>query len=102
MERSGGRRALLRGEGLSDTEPREREFHGGHCGAESLGGVAFLLRDGLLGFTLAAAGGTGLAGVVGGGGCCGHRGVCLHREGSGALGHRREQKTPWLVAVFGA
>jgi hypothetical protein len=52
MERSSGCRALLRGEGLSDTKPREGEFHGGHRGAEPLGGGAFLLRNGLLGFTM--------------------------------------------------
>jgi hypothetical protein len=68
MERSGCRRALLWGEGLSDTQPREGEFHGGHRGAESLGGITFLLRDGLLGFTLAAARRGVLAGVGGCGG----------------------------------
>ena len=34
MERSGCRRALFRGEGLSDAEPREGEPDGGHGGAE--------------------------------------------------------------------
>jgi len=43
MERSGGRRSLLRGEGLSDAEPREGGANGGHRGAESLGGGAFEL-----------------------------------------------------------
>jgi hypothetical protein len=43
MERSGCRRPLLRGEGLSDTEPREREANGGHRGAEPVGGGAFEL-----------------------------------------------------------
>ena len=49
MERSGGRRALLRGEGLPDAQPREGEFHGGHRGAESLGGVGRSLRGGIVG-----------------------------------------------------
>ena len=48
MERPGRCRALFGGEGLTDAEPREREFHGGHRGAEPIGGGAFLLRDGLL------------------------------------------------------
>jgi hypothetical protein len=52
MERSGRRRALLRGEGLANAQPREGEPDGGHGGAESLGGVAFLLHDWLLGFTM--------------------------------------------------
>jgi hypothetical protein len=52
IERSGGCRALRRGEGLSDPQPREGEPDGGHRGAESLGGGAFLLRNGLLGFTM--------------------------------------------------
>jgi hypothetical protein len=43
MERSGCRRPLLRGEGLPDTEPSEREFHGGHLGAEPVGSGAFEL-----------------------------------------------------------
>jgi hypothetical protein len=52
MERSSGCRALLRGEGLSNAEPREGEANGGHRGSESVGGGAFLLRNGLLGFTM--------------------------------------------------
>jgi hypothetical protein len=72
MERSGGRRALLRGEGLPNAQPREREFHGGHRGAEPVGGGAFLLRDGLLGFTLTVTRGYVLGGVGGCGGCGGH------------------------------
>ena len=38
MERSGRRRALFRGEGLSNAQPREGEFHGSHRGAEAIGG----------------------------------------------------------------
>ena len=41
MERSGRRRALFRGEGLTDPQPREGEPDGGHGGAEPLGGGAF-------------------------------------------------------------
>jgi hypothetical protein len=55
MERSGGCRALLRGEGLTNAQPCEGEPDGGHRGAESLGGGPFLLRDRLLGLTLSAA-----------------------------------------------
>jgi len=73
MERSGGCSSLLRGEGLSNAQPREGEANGGHRGAEPVGGGAFLLRDRLLGLTLSATWGNLLAGVVGGGGCCGHR-----------------------------
>jgi hypothetical protein len=72
MERSGGCRALFRVKGLADAQPCEGDANGGHRGAESLGGGAFLLRDRLLGFTLSAARGNLLAGVVGSGGCCGH------------------------------
>ena len=54
MECPGGCRALLRGEGLPNAEPREREPAGGHHGAEPLGGGALLLRDWLLDFTLSA------------------------------------------------
>ena len=53
VERLGRRRALLRGEGLPDAQPREGEFHGGHRGAESVGGGAFELGcwvDGGLGW----------------------------------------------------
>ncbi len=52
MERSGGYRSLLRGQGLSDTEPREGQSHGGHLGAKPVGGVGGGLGDGLPGFTL--------------------------------------------------
>jgi hypothetical protein len=72
MERSGSRRALFGGQGLSDAEPREGEANGGHRGAAPVGGGAFLLRDGLLRFTLAAARRYVLAGVGGGGACGGH------------------------------
>jgi len=70
MERSGRRRSLLRGEGLSDAQRREGEFHGGRRGAEMISGGVILLRDRLLGFTLAAARGYVLAGVGGCGGRC--------------------------------
>ena len=43
MERSGRRRALLRGEGLTDAQPREGEPDGGHRGAEAVGCGAFEL-----------------------------------------------------------
>jgi hypothetical protein len=55
MEHSGCRSALLWGEGPSDAEPREGEFHGGHRGAEPVGGGAILPRYWLLGLTLSAA-----------------------------------------------
>jgi hypothetical protein len=42
-ERSGCCSPLLRGEGLTDAQPSEGEFHGGRRGAESLGGGAFEL-----------------------------------------------------------
>jgi hypothetical protein len=48
MERSGRRRLLFRRECITNAQPREREFHGGHRGAESLGGGALPMRDGLL------------------------------------------------------
>jgi len=41
MERSGCRRWLLRGEGLSDAEPSEGEANGGNRGAVFAGGEAF-------------------------------------------------------------
>jgi hypothetical protein len=63
MERSGRRRALFGGEGLSDAQPCEGEANGGHRGAEPLGGGAFLLCDRLLGFTLSAVRRCVLAGV---------------------------------------
>jgi len=65
MERSGGRRALLRGEGLSDAQPREGEFHGSHGGAESVGGGAFELRGRVGGGLGCGQAGGVLAGVVG-------------------------------------
>ena len=39
MERSGRCRALFRGEGLTDAQPREGEPNGGHREAEPVGGV---------------------------------------------------------------
>ena len=39
MQRSGRSSPLLWAEGLSDSEPREREFHGDHRDAEPVGGV---------------------------------------------------------------
>jgi hypothetical protein len=103
MERSGGRRALLRGEGLSDTEPREGKFHGGHRGAESVGGGAFLLRDGLLGFTLLAARGCVLAGVGGCGGCGGHwvRGISLKMGGWKAGPRMLVAARVWKIPLAG-
>jgi len=41
-------RALLRGEGLTDAQPREGEFHGSHRGAEPVGGRASPVRDELM------------------------------------------------------
>jgi hypothetical protein len=55
MERSGCHRALLRGKGLSNAQPRDGEPDGDKRSAESLGGIAFRLRDRLLGFTMEAA-----------------------------------------------
>jgi len=43
MERSGCCRSLLWGEGLSNAQPREGEFHGRHRSAASAGGGAFEL-----------------------------------------------------------
>ncbi len=74
MKRSGGRCALFGGEGFTDTKPREGKFHGGHCGAESLGGVGGGLGDGIVGWLGCRPAGCVLAGVVGCGGCCGHIG----------------------------
>ena len=76
MERSGCCRALFGGEGLSDAQPREGEFHCGHRRAEPVGGGAFELGGrGVGGLGCRPAVGV-LAGVVGcGGGCCGHVGV---------------------------
>jgi hypothetical protein len=88
MERSGSRRSLLRGEGLTDAQPREGEFHGGYRGPEPVGGGAFLLRDGLLGLTLSATGGYLLAGVGGRGGCCCH--VWLFSRGKLILEPRKD------------
>jgi hypothetical protein len=76
------------GEGLTDAQPCEREFYGGHRGAESLGSGAFLLRDGLLGLTLSATGGCLLAGVGGRGGCCCH--VWLFSRGKLILEPRKD------------
>jgi hypothetical protein len=72
MKRSSRRRALLRGEGLTNPEPRQGKFHGGHRCAESLGGGAFLLDNRLLGHMLSAERGCMLAAVGGYGGCRGH------------------------------
>ncbi len=47
MERSGCCRALFRSEGLTDAQPCEGDANGGHCGAESLGGVGRSLRGGV-------------------------------------------------------
>jgi hypothetical protein len=55
MERSGCRRALLRGKGLLGGQPREGEPDWHKWIAESLGGIAFRLRDRQLGFTMWAA-----------------------------------------------
>ena len=52
MERPGCRRSLLWGKGLFDSQPRERECHGRHRCAESVGGGVFLLRNRLLDLTL--------------------------------------------------
>jgi hypothetical protein len=52
MERSGCRRALRRGKGLSNAQPREHWRDGDKRSAESLDGIAFRLRDRLLGFTM--------------------------------------------------
>ena len=116
MERSDCRRALLRGEGLTDAQPRKGEFHGSHCGAESLGSGAFLLRDGLLGFTLSAACGCVMAGV-GVCGCCGHaylfrRGkliletgrslISLVLSGQGGVAVRNIDSATGLVTFFSA
>jgi hypothetical protein len=83
MERSGRRRALLWGEGLSNAEPREGEFHGGHRGTESVGGGAFELGGRGVGRLGCRPAGCVLAGVVGCGGCCRHEMVPVFglREG---------------------
>jgi hypothetical protein len=70
MEGSGRRRALLRGEGLPDAQPREREFHGGHGCPEPVCRVAFKLAGrgvGWVGHRPARLAGRGF-----GRGCCGH------------------------------
>jgi hypothetical protein len=72
MKRPGCCRSLLRGQGLSDTEPREGEPDGGHGGTESLGGVGSGLGDGRVGWLGRGPVRGVLAGVVGCGGCCGH------------------------------
>ena len=64
MERSGRRRALLRGQGLTNPEPREGEPDDGHRGAESLGGVAFELGCWSIGGLGCGPAGYVLAGVV--------------------------------------
>ena len=73
MERSGGCRALLWGEGLTDAQPREGEANGGHRGAEPLGGVGGSLRGGIGGGLGCGPSDCVLAGCGFGGGCCGHR-----------------------------
>jgi hypothetical protein len=70
MERSGCCRALLRGEGLSDAQPREGEFHGGHRGAQAVGGGAFELGCRGVGVRGSVCGVSGCRWF--GGGCCGH------------------------------
>jgi len=72
MERSGRRRALLRGEGLPDAQPREGEANGGHRGAESLGGGAFGLGEERVGGLGCASRGLVAAGRGFDGGCCCH------------------------------
>jgi hypothetical protein len=72
MERSGSRSPLFGGEGLSHPQPREREFHGGHRGAESLGGVGRSLGCGGVGWLGCGPARCGLAGVGGCVGCGGH------------------------------
>jgi hypothetical protein len=52
MECSGCRRAVLRGKSLSNAQPRKGEPDEDKRSAESLGGIAFRLRDRLLGFTM--------------------------------------------------
>ncbi|MCE9630872.1 MAG: hypothetical protein K8S94_09200 [Planctomycetia bacterium] len=72
MKRSGCRSSLLRGESLTDAQPREGEFHGGHGGAEPLGGVGGGLGDGRIGGLSCGPARCALAGCGLGGGCCGH------------------------------
>jgi hypothetical protein len=108
MERSGCRRSLLRGEGLPDSQPREREFHGGHCGAESLGGRAFELAGRGVGWLGCGPAVCALAGVGGCGGCGGHcvRGISLGVSGLRARPQRhgtaRAGKSHWLVTILKA
>ena len=108
MERSGCRRSLLRGEGLPDAQPREGEFHGGHRGAEPVGGGAFELGcRGVGGLGCGSARGV-LAGRGFGSGCGGHwvRGISLKVVGWKARPQRhraaRAGKTPWPVTISGA
>lgn len=55
MERSGCRRALLRGKGFRTHRHVKASLMVGKRSAESLGGIAFWLRYRLLGFTMEAA-----------------------------------------------
>jgi hypothetical protein len=52
MERSGCCCALLWGEGLTNTEPREGKPDGDKSGAESVGGVGGGLGDGRVGWVV--------------------------------------------------
>jgi len=108
MKRSGCRRELLRGESLTDTLPCEGEFHGGHHGAESLGGVGGSLGcRGVGGLGCGPARGV-QAGRGFGGGCCGHwvRGISLGVVGWKArpqiLVAAQAGKSHWLVTVLEA
>jgi len=82
MEFSGRRVALFGGQRLAGAEPGEREPDGSHRGAEPVGGVGGGLGDGtVVGLGRRPARGV-LAGVVGGGGCCGHEwGISLEFVG---------------------
>jgi hypothetical protein len=75
------RHALFRGEGLTDAQPREGEFRGSHCGAESLGGARGGLGGGIGGGLDCGPARGVLADVVGCGGCCGHRNEGLREDG---------------------
>jgi hypothetical protein len=96
---------LLRGQGLSDAQPRERQFHSGHRGAEPVGGVRGGLGDGIVvGLGCGSARGV-LAGVLGCGGCCGHwvRGISLEsvlKARPRRLVAAQAWKSPWLVTVL--
>ena len=80
MKRPGRRRPLVRGEGLTDAQPCEGEFHGGHRGAEPDDGGAFEL------------GCRGVAGL----GCGSARGVLAGVGGCGRSGGHG------MVPVFGS